>query len=305
MRSLRKSLPSVLLIGLLSTGCDSERLSQFGAFAAAGSAYVSAFHAFTHEAGTAFIAADSATLIKARNLAGADVVAANRGEFRKRVAEEDDLMKDYLTNLRKLDTHATLLGNYFNAVSKLTNGNAASSTITSVDSLLDSINSFNPQIENATFGDKKVKDYLGTATELIVAHFEAKALNRELQKSAPVIQKALALQAAAIKALQEQMKPSLVVSLQAEESTEVLDPYVSKNALPNSWASEREAYLRQDVNLHAADAAQNAIESLQDSFSDLVTNPKAKIDLSVLLNEIGKMASYASSTDDAVSAGKV
>ena len=55
----RKSAAAVFVAAsALLSGCDSDRLAQFGNFAAAGTAYVASFHTLTKDAGSAFIAAD-------------------------------------------------------------------------------------------------------------------------------------------------------------------------------------------------------------------------------------------------------
>jgi hypothetical protein len=289
----RRKLPIALalVICTLLSGCDSDRLAQFGAFASAGTAYVTTFHTFTADVGSAYISADSATLMVARTQAGAGVTA-NAGVFRKNVADEDIALKDYLANLKKLDEHAALLGAYFAAVTQLTNGKASSSTVTSIDGLVDSINKFNPEIEKASFGGKNVKDYIGIVAPLVVDHFEVKALNEELIKAAPVIDKALSLQEAAVAALSDQMKSSLAASLQVREAKDVLDPYVAAGALPSSWSASREAYIRQNLILDSADSAKSAVTSLHKAFNELVSNKAAKIDFSALMTEIGKMAGF-------------
>jgi hypothetical protein len=296
---MKKPILAIALItNMLLSGCDSDRLSQFGSFAAAGTAYVTTFQSFTTEVGSAVIAADSATLITARNQAG-DQVVANAASFRKNVATDDATLRDYLSNLQKLNAHAALLGAYFTAITQITSGKASTATVTSLDSLVDSIDKFNPKIEQASFAGKNVKDYLGPVTTLIVAHFEVKALNDQLSKSAPVIDKALSLQEAAVAALTAQLKDSLTASLEVQESTTVLNPYVAAGSLPSSWASNRESFIREDVTLQSADSAQSAITSLHKAFTELVTNKQSTISFSSLMADIGKMAGYVSDAKSA------
>lgn len=285
-------LAMVLIASMALSGCDTTRLSQFGSFAAAGTAYVTTFQTFTADAGSAFISADSATLIVARNQAG-NQISTNAAFYEKNIAADDVTLQQYLANLQKLNAHAALLGAYFAAITQLTNGKASAATVTDLDSLVDSINTFNPEIEKASFAGKNVKDYLGAVTNLVVAHFEVKALDAQLAKAAPVIDKALSLQEAAVKAIGAQMKDSLAASLQVQESTNVLTPYVTAGPLPTSWAANREAYLRENLNLQSADSAETAITSLHKAFTELVTNKQPTINFASLMSDIGKMAGYA------------
>ncbi|HEX2919107.1 MAG TPA: hypothetical protein VHN81_11325 [Edaphobacter sp.] len=299
MKLRRTYLVLALLFCAVMPGCDTDRLAQFGTFAAAGSAYVTAFHSFTQQAGVAFIGADSATLITARQMAGASGVSANAAAFRQKVSTADTQMKTYLDNLQKLDRHADLLGSYFSAITALTDGKGSSSTVTAVKGLVDSINQFNPEIEKLSFGGKNVKDFLAPVTELVVAHFAVKALDEELKKSAPAIQRALALQQAAVSALGEQLKASLGASLEVQESKDVIGPYVANAPLPDAWPAARLAYLQASLDLQTADSAKAAIGKLQSAFTDLTTNTHAQIDFRSLIDAIGKMAGYASAAKSA------
>ena len=190
----------VLALFATLSGCDSERLTQFSSFAAAGSQYVQNFHLLTAHAGSTMIASDSAVLIVARTQAGA-ALATQIPEYTSNLQKEDQEVEDYLLTLQKLDAHATLLGSYFAAITQLTNGSANTNAATTANTLLDSINAFNPQIEKATVGGQPIKNFVQPVTSLVVDHFEVKALDDQLKKAAPTIDEALTLQEAAVDAL--------------------------------------------------------------------------------------------------------
>ena len=179
-----------LLAFTLLSGCDSQRLSQFSAFATAGSLYVTTFHQVITQAGSAMIAADSATLITARIDADGNV-QANPAKYRQDVVADDQLLQANLATLQLIDEHATLLGSYFNAISNLTNGKAATGVSTAATDLLNSISDFNPKIANAQIGGQTVQSLVQPATSLVVTHFEVKALDDQLAKAAPIIGSAL------------------------------------------------------------------------------------------------------------------
>ena len=294
----RQLLPPVAFLTILClVGCDTDRLAQFGAFAAAGSAYATTFQIFTAEVGSAFIAADSAVLVKARTNLDAPHLTANAPVLRASLAQDDKTLKEYLANLQKLDAHAKLLEEYFEAMTNLTNGKSSAATVTSMDSLVDAIDTYNGQIEKVSFAGKNVKDFLGPATQLIVAHYEVKVLDHQLKKSAPVIDKALTLQQAAVEALSAQLSDSLSASLQLEESSKVFDPYVQPGPLPSAWAEEREAYLRQDVTLQTANCAEDAIKELHKAFTKLATDKTSRVDFKKLMTDIGTMAGYTAAAN--------
>lgn len=288
---LRNTGAILLALALaLFCGCDSQRLDQFASFATAGCQYVEALHKVLADAGSAMIASDSVTLLTVRKQAG--VGDANA------VIQNDKQLETYLDNLQKIDAHASLLGAYFSAISNLTNGKAASNTAAAATGLLDSINNFNPQIEKISFGGKSTKDVVNTGTNLVVTHFEVRALDEQLHKAAPTIDQALALQEAAATVIAEQMKAALGASLEVRESTDVVDPYV--NGPPANWNSNRESFLRAKVTIASVDQAKTAITHLRLVFKQLMENPHASIDLTSLLTDISKMAGYASALESSV-----
>jgi hypothetical protein len=293
MFSRTRLVTAALFLTLFSAGCDSDRLAQFGGFAAGCTAYVTTFHSLTQEVGTAFIAADSAASIVAREAAGDDNLKLHAADYMKQIAADDVSLKTYLATLQTLDEHASLLGSYCAAITALTDGKASAATVTSIDGLVDSINQFNPAIEKASFAGQTVKSFLGTATAPVVAHFEVRALSQNLARWAPVIDKALALQEAAVAALSAQLQDSLKASLQVQETATVLTPYVTPGPLPGSWAANREAYIRQNVVLQSADSAKKAVTTLHADFRTLVADKDAKIDFATLMQDIGKMAGFA------------
>jgi hypothetical protein len=283
---------AALFLTLFSAGCDNGRLAQFGGFAAAGTAYVTAFHAFTQEVGTAFITADSASSIVAREAAGDQNLKLHAADYRKQIEADDLSLKTYLTTLQTLDEQASLLASFFAAITALTDGKASTATVTSLNGLVDSINTVNPAIEKASFGGQSVKSFLGSVAAPTVAHFEVRALDENLKKWSPVLDKALALQEASVAAMTAQLQDSLKASLQVQETNSVLTPYVTPGPLPGSWAANREAYLRQNVVLQSADSAKKAVATLHADFRILVADKNSKIDFSVLTQEIGKMSGF-------------
>lgn len=272
-------------------GCDSTRLDQFSSFSAAGTLYVGNFHQLTSQAGSTMIASDSAVLVVAREQAGS-TLGDHRAEFARNVRQDDKGIEDYLTTLQKLDGHASLLGSYFSAITELTNGKADSNVTTAADSLLDSINAFNPQIEKATVAGQPIKNFVQPATSLIVGHFEVKALNEHLKKAAPVIDEALTLQEAAVDALTAQIKSSQAASLEVRETTDVINPYVASGNLATSWTSSRGAFLRDSVAINGLNSAKSAISQLHATFRQLVQDKDAKPDFTTLLATIEKMSGY-------------
>ncbi|HXN74436.1 MAG TPA: hypothetical protein VN861_17950 [Candidatus Acidoferrales bacterium] len=299
MKRKNTAVMCVLLALTFFPSCDTQRLGQFAAFATAGSQYVTAFHQLTAQAGSAMIAIDSVVLITAHNQVSSDL-KANPSKYESEVVSHDQLLQTYLANLQLLDEHATQLGSYFDAISNLADGKAASGTSAAATDLLNSIEALSPSVAKATFLGKSVQDYVTTGTPLVVAHFEVTALDDQLKKAAPVIDTALSLQEAAVAAIGSQLKASLGDTLSASETNEVVDPYLQTTELPANWNTNREAFLRAKVTLGNLDSAQAAIKQLHITFKQLVEDKNASIDLTTLLNDITKMAGYANSLESSL-----
>jgi hypothetical protein len=297
---IRRILVAIVLVFLTTfSGCDTQRLDQFSAFATAGSQYVAAFHQLTNQAGSAMIAIDSVVLITAHKLVSSDL-QNNPTKYESEVVSHDQQLQTYLANLQLIDQHASLLGSYFSAISNLTNGKAASGTTAAATDLLRSIETLNPNVAKTTFLGKTVQDYVTSGTPVVVAHFEVKALDDQLRTAAPVLETALSLQEAAVAAIGGQLKASLGDILKASETNEVVNPYLQPNDLPANWNTNREAYLRAAVILTNLENAQSAINKLHIAFKQLVENKNASVDLTSLLNDVSKMAGYARSLESSL-----
>jgi hypothetical protein len=294
-------LTSILSIAMLS-GCDADRLDQYSEFATAGTLYVSGFHQLITQAGSAMIAVDSVVMIVDHSLIAPDL-KANQAKYAAQVLDHDQKLSTHLATLQLIDGHATLLGSYFAAISRLTSTKTAADTTSAATDVLKSIETLNPSVAKATFLGKSVQDYVTVGTPFVVAHLEVKALDEQLQKSAPIIDQALSLQEAAVAAISAEIKASLSDTLASREQTDVVAPYLRSTDLPANWNTNREAFLRARVTLTNVESAQAAIKQLHVSFKQLVENKAANVDLQTLIGEITKMTAYVNAVDSTVKAG--
>jgi hypothetical protein len=283
---------SVLIVVLSLCGCDEQRLNQYSTFATAGQVYVANFHQVTAQAGSAMIAVDSVLMSTAHK----DVVSdlkRNPAKYSAQVVQHDELLQKYLATLQLIDAHATALGAYFDAISKLTDNKTATNTASAATDLLDAVDTLNTHLAKATILGKPVQDYVSKGAPFVVAHFQVKALDAQLQRAAPIVDLALSLQEGAVTAIGEQIKVSLTDTLKNRESIDVIEPFLKTDELPASWNTNREAYLRANVTLSNVSSAQAAIKQLHITFKQLVENPTASIDLQSLISDISAMSAYA------------
>ena len=281
-----------LLFCVCAGGCDERSLRQFGDFAAAGTAYVTAAHTFFQDAGVAFIAAGSASLVSAR--ANAEGTQGQDAEYRARLISEDRQAQIYLQNLRTIDLHAALLGKYFAAITDITSGKASQGAAEHVSGLADAIASLNPKIGSIKIGSSDLKSGLAPVTTLAMARFELKALNDEMAKHGKNIDEALALQESAVKAIAQQMQANTDAASFQEEQTRVVAPYIAAGPLPRRWSDDRAAFLQRTAVIDSAEAAEKAIKELHEAYRTLLSSKDTKLDLKALFEAIGQMAGYAS-----------
>lgn len=286
----------LVLSALALCGCDQERLDQYSAFATAGSLYVASFHQLTTQAGSAMIAVDSVVFIQEHSNVASDL-SKHPKVYSDKLTQHDKLLQQHLAVLRLLDAHATLLGSYFSAIAKLTDGKTATATSAGATDLLKAIDGMDDDISKCTLGGKTVSEYVTVGTAFVVAHFQVKALDDQLQRSAPIIERALELQEAAVAALSQEIKASLGDALAAKEISDVINPYLNPHDLPANWNTNREAYLRASATLNTVDCARTAINQLHNSFKQLVENKTGPVDLQTLVKGVTDMAAYANAAD--------
>lgn len=338
----------ILLLALIPIGCDTHQVTQFGQFAAAGSAYESALQSYLTEAGSAYLAQSNASAIAQREIlspvfnptpsaqestpaltppAGATppkptpgtpktaLTPAPKPALTSNLASvqpaptpadikgaqdlalatlttQDQQIRAYLASLQQISNHAALLAAWFASVTQLTGTKPSPATVASLQSLSANISSANTAVASMTLGGRSVNEALGEIDTPVVAHFELRALHAEIQKDAPVIETALALQQAAVRILTTNIHGELQGTLGQQENTVVYTPYLTPGALPSGWASSREAFLRQEVALLDSDDAIVAIQGLQADFNELVTHTATGIDFGPLMVTIGRMSGY-------------
>ena len=297
-RSCTHSLAAGLLgvSALLLCACATQRLDQYSAFATAGTTYVANFRQVTAQAGSAMIAVDSVVMATVHRNVGSDV-ERNPDKYSAELVKHDQSLQTHLAVLQLIDTHATLLGSYFNAISKLTDSKTATATSAAATDLLKSIQGFDASLAKAALGGKSIEDYVTVGTVFVVAHFQVKALDDQLQRAAPIIDRALSLQEAAVAAIGTEIKASMTDTLKNRELTDVINPFLSPKDLPGSWNTNREAYLRASVSLNTVDSAQTAIKQLHVTFKQLVENKSGPIDLQTLIKDITDMVAYANAAE--------
>ncbi|TDJ57360.1 MAG: hypothetical protein E2O40_03070 [Planctomycetota bacterium] len=251
-------LPMVLVLA----ACSTARVNQFKQFAEAGIAYVEAVDALTREAAGASVDADSAILARTRS-------AVPQDDRARTVLEHNQLLKQRIEILADLRQHAGLLGAYFVSLGAMTDPDTPAEVGDAAAQFVESLGVVGGRLRTARVGDLAVADFTGRVTEIAVANFRQAQLERELRLRAPILERELDLQHAAMQVVVEAMATDIGVLLQYQEQTDVVDPYRGNAKLPKTWAKRRREILIASTAVASADAAALAAGKLGEAFAAL------------------------------------
>jgi hypothetical protein len=267
--------------------CSSVHINQFKNFSQAGIAYSEAANVVLKEAGRTVIDESSDTLILVRHTLTED---ERKGEITRKNKND----REFLDIFADIGRHASLLRDYFSALGALAESGAPTQIGKSAGALYGALSNLHSKIENASIAGKPVKDLMEPVVTLTIAQIQLAALEKELKERGAAIERELALQHAAMKAVSEGMKGRLEAVLKSRESTEVVLPYIGegrppKNQLPKSWSKRRREILAAMASVESLTAAAEAANKLKMSFETLIKNEFSLGDLQLLLQDINRV----------------
>lgn len=274
-----------VILGL--PACATVRVSQFKNFAQAGIAYSQAADIVLRQAGEAAIDESSDTLLLARDHLTED-------ERKREITRKNRSDKEFLKVLGDIRNHQFLLRDYFVALAALAESHTPAEIGKSAGALYGSLTRLRPAIEGSSIAGKPVKELVEPVVTLTIARFQQMDLEKELRERGAAIERELALQQAAMKALGQGMQARLEALLHSKESTEVVLPYVDrgkppKNELPKNWAKRRREILAAANSVESIAAAAEASGKLKMSFAKLVKNEFDLTDFELLLQDIKRV----------------
>lgn len=274
----------VTVVSALS-GCAAARLGQFNTFAQAGISYVTASQTMIQEAGNAAVNTDSALLIKFRP----DLTEAQR---RSRMTNSNGLLKQRLQVLQLISAHGALLQAYFQALAALSDAKTPNTAGMAAQGAYDALAKISPTLKNAKMGTTSVASFIPTIINPVVATFKVHGLNDELKTRSAAITSELALQEAAFRAIESELRTDLTEQQNFSE-TDSINEFAGTAALREDWASRRLAMLSTPLALTSAQAASKAAASLRNAFTVLVENRVESAGFSSLLGDIANMVSIS------------
>ena len=274
---------SVALVALISTGC-AARVTQFHDFATAGVSYQKAADTALDDAGTAAIRANNANLVKARP----NRAALPSTEREDDVIQHNRLLQKRLAILRDLRRHGRVLQRYFQALAAIAESKAPEAAAAAAGETITARSS-----HSATMKSSQAGAIVPPLTKLVVGSFKVRALEDELKQRADAIAAEIKLQEVLFKVVGETLKTDISVQLNTMETGQVIAPFAADAALPPTWGTTREAFLKASASAESADAAARAAAAMQEAFTALVQNRFDRAAFNSLLDDIGEVLTIA------------
>jgi len=218
--------------------------------------------------------------------ANSQTLLYSRDDWSEKIREENYQkltvsLNDLLDELHAFQEHTQLLKTYFSTLSRLAESDAPDSVSGQTERLVSTIQTLGSQLEKAG----SVKKYIRPAVTLIVANHKQKALEEELQKHAPLLERELELQNAYLKALAEGLV-SDTEYLKEIKQTKNISSYIERGALDEKWTQERRELLTSNIRIDILDAATMAADNLKITFDALIENKIKPGDFETLFSDI-------------------
>ena len=275
----RLLLPLLLLAAL--TGCATAKIPEFQAFADAGTAYTQAVTGLITEVGNSAVDANSVKLLENRSLAQVPLSAFE---------QQDQEMRDYLTELSHIQVQTTLLGNYFQALADLATSSAPESFATEVESVATTLTGVTQEVTGTEIAQSaQIASAAGSVGGLVVKEIQGKELERELNARKDTIARILQLQEALLRVLSSQTEANVRFTTALDYDQQVVAPFMSgqvTTATQKSWMSERYTLLSQPALVTQVNTAAQAALSLQQAWNKLLSNDLTAADVQAITTEL-------------------
>lgn len=293
----------LVLVAVLPVGCaTSARITQFQQFADAANKYAAATIDLTNAAGIAVANADSVILVDSRDsmIPKGKLTPETNTELSEKLktglAEHNEDVLQYLDLMGKIRLHLKLLQDYFNALSALASSNAPSGIGTAAESAVAAMGTLSPQIKNAKIGNgnMSVSQFTGAVVPIVVARFQQAALENELRARAPILERELDVQQAALQAMVSYLESNQKVYLNYYLENEVFQPYIdAADKLPANWIGSREALLTKTLTPTAAASAAEAAKGLKLAFVALAEDRLDLVSVQSIIREANELLALA------------
>jgi hypothetical protein len=190
--------------------------------------------------------------------------------------------------LRDLRRHGRVLQRYFQALAAIAESKAPEAAAAAAGETFTALSSLSTTLKSSQAGA-----VVPPLTKLVVGSFKVRALENELKQRADAIAAEIKLQEVLFQIVGDTLRTDLRVQLNTMETGQVIAPFAADAALPSSWGTTRETFLKASASAESADAAARAAAAMQEAFTALVQNRFDHAAFNSLLDDIGEVLSIA------------
>ncbi|MDD5541652.1 MAG: hypothetical protein PHX83_00590 [Acidobacteriia bacterium] len=203
--------------------------------------------------------------------------------------------RDRIIILRRLQSHARLMGEYFQALNDLAASKAPSQIADSIGSIVDPLNALGQELRGSDL--LKNKGAVATGTQLVVGSIIRGRLRRELEQRKDTIDGELQLQAELLKALAGAMDADLKQISEIQEQRLVIKPLIDSRAIsnPDQWVAARHRFLTTPQVSQELNGASEAVSRLRLAFEESVAGSLNRDRVKGLLADFGSILEFAES----------
>jgi hypothetical protein len=254
-------LPAVLFLwGCASTGHVTELASSGVAYGTAIDTLLTA----TEE--TAVDASSARALSQGQGVK----TPASRSEILK---GQDDIVERTLSDLEKLRHHARLLKRYFETLASLADSATDETASKAIAGSAEALEALGKELGSSSMLSKEQKDAIGKVTTLVVQGVRERAVARELEARANVIDRQLQIHHELLNALRDKIRDDARSVHDLGYARDVRKPFESDQiADARDWISQRRSYLLMDRNIEALEKASDAASRLRSAWKAWVEN---------------------------------
>jgi hypothetical protein len=279
----------LILIGLPLAACGSAgTIERADIFATAGIAYTDAVPTVINQSFEIAVTANSLQLEMNRESLSVESRLDELERF-------DRQFEQRLSILRDLKRHAGILRTYFAALRSLAQSDAATGITDVTTGLVEKLEKLRPEIAGVQIGGFEVSEFIAPAVSFAVGAYKNAAIRRELEAHGEIIERELALQEAALRALTEQMITDKDLEIQITERNPIIEDFAGSGSLPANWTERRIAAYRRTIEIDSLKAAQKAAANLHQAWVALSENRLDEGGILLLLQDVEELVDLARS----------
>ena len=293
---------TVALTAVLITGCASVAVERAKDLSSAGIQYTQATAKVIDVASDAAVDADSDTQVITRPRP--PVSAEQQDQRAIRLEQLDSQLVKTISLYATLKRSVNAIEAYFRALQELANGSPAEATDDAVKSIADRVNGLSDALERGAgkplLTPAQVSAIAGLA-KVVAAQMHGAKVAKALERDAPTIGRALALQEKVLELAGDDIRNNLTKSNNQFYLAKVKTPY-QKGDIDGNWADHRRTYLRVRA-LGQTDAAmtsaQAAAREMQIVWERILSGEYSAKELTAMLRDTEDLLEAVSALKDA------